>query len=285
MPAFERFIAIDWSGARAWPSYRHKLQLAVADCGDGPPRLVAPARGWTRQGLLDHLLALLADGVPTLVGFDFSFAPPFDPDHGYLPGSATPQGARAFWAFVDSHCVDPDLGAASFLEQAFRPHFYLGRADGPKAPYMRLRACERAFNAAGGGKPSSVFDAIGAAQVAKGSFSGMRLLHRLGAVHPVWPFDPLEAGRSTVVEIYCRAFIRHAGARGLKLRTLDGLNIALAAFGSQPLPALDGLTDDKTDALVSAAGLRALAGQEALWRPAGLTPAIACTEGWTFAVP
>src|SRR3546814_3948991 len=45
---------------------------------------------------------------------------------------------------------------------------------------MHFRQCKLAFNAKGGGKASTVYDAIGAAQVAKASFAGMRLLHHLG---------------------------------------------------------------------------------------------------------
>src|SRR3546814_3239336 len=77
-------------------------------------------------------------------------------------------------------CADDDLGAASFLEEHHRRHFYFGAADGKKADFMHFRQCELAFNAKGGGKASTVYDAIGAAQVAKASFAGMRLLHHLG---------------------------------------------------------------------------------------------------------
>src|SRR3546814_10759719 len=81
---------------------------------------------------------------------------------------------------------------------------------------MHCRQCELAFNAKGGGKASTVYDAIGAAQVAKASFAGMRLLHHLGDALAVWPFDGGPPGQSMLVEIYCRAFIRMGGARGLR---------------------------------------------------------------------
>lgn len=281
--SFTRFIAIDWTGARG---RRHK-GIAVASCeaGAAAPVLVTPPEGlWSRTSVRDLLLDIAARGERALIGFDFSFAPPFVDTGAYLPGEATPAEARAFWAFVETHCGDEDLGAASFLEQAFRRHFYFGKADGVKARYMRLRACEQAFNAAGGGKPSSVFDAIGAAQVAKASFSGMRLLHQVQDRLPVWPFDPAPATGPLVVEIYGRAFIRHAGLRGLKVRDAATLDAALAALGSAPAT-LDGpLTDHATDALITAAGMRALAGQAAYWAPAGLEPGVARTEGWTFGV-
>nr|ART36143.1 B299 [uncultured bacterium] len=277
---FTRFAAIDWSGAKG---SRHKgIAVAVADAGDAPPRLVRPGHVWSRTEVLDWLAAL-ADGPPTLAGMDFSFAPPFVARGAYLPGDTAPTDARAFWAFVDAACDDEDLGAASFLERSYRRHFYFGKADGTKADYMHLRACEAAFNASGGGKPSTVFDAIGAAQVAKGSFAGMRLLHHLGERLPVWPFDPVGAG-SLLVEIYCRAFIRLAGGRGLKLRSLADLNAALARLGSRPVETDRWLNDNETDVLVTAVGLRTIADDPAAWAPAGLDAAVARTEGWTFGV-
>ncbi|MEM7570269.1 MAG: hypothetical protein AAF337_10780, partial [Pseudomonadota bacterium] len=166
----------------------------------------------------------------------------------------------------------------------YRRHFYLGKADGTKADFMRWRMCERAFNAAGGGKAACVFDAIGAAQVSKASFAGMRVLHRLRQHTAIWPFMTLHADRPTVVEIYCRAYIRHAGLRGLKIRDLDGLNQALRGFDCDAFGGSAELSDDQTDVLITAAGLRRLANQTEPWTPAGLTPEVARHEGWTFGV-
>ena len=168
--------------------------------------------------------------------------------------------------------------------RAHRRHFYFGAADGTKRDFLHHRACEKAFNAKGGGKASSAYDAIGAAQVAKASFAGMRLLHRLGGRVPVWPMDAPRAAGSLVVEIYTRAFIRLAGLSGRKVRTRDQLVQALVALGSQPGDARGWLSDHETDALIAAAGLRAIAGDELYWNPSGLTAEIARTEGWTFGI-
>ena len=145
-------------------------------------------------------------------------------------------------------------------------------------------ACERRYNATGGRKPSSVFDAIGAAQVAKASFAGMRLLHRLRQHVTVWPFQPHIPGCSAVVEIYCQAFLRQAGLSGRKIRDFSALNHALSALGSRPVAEQAALSDDMTDALTAAAALRACAGEESFWAPPLLSDAIARTEGWTFGV-
>ena len=92
---------------------------------------------------------------------------------------------------------------------------------------MRFRQCDARLNAQGGRKTASAYDAIGAAQVAKASFSGMRLLHRLDGKVAIWPMDPLPEGGSAVVEIYTRIYLRRAGMSGAKLRSRAELNRAL----------------------------------------------------------
>ena len=87
-----------------------------------------------------------------------------------------------------------------------------------------------------------------------------------------------------MVEIYTRIYLRKAGLAGTKLRSRTALNHALKALGSAPARLRFEPNDHQTDAMVTAAGMRAIAGDEGYWRPVGLTPAIARTEGWTFGV-
>jgi hypothetical protein len=226
-----------------------------------------------------------ATEAPTLYGFDFSFAPPIAERGEYLPGEpGVPKTAREFWNYVDARCDDEDLGAASFLEQVHRRHFYFGSADGVKADFVRFRQCDASLNAQGGRKTASAYDAIGAAQVAKASFSGMRLLHRLDGKVALWPMDPLPEEGSAVVEIYTRIYLRRAGLPGTKLRSRTQLNGALKALGSAPARLRFEPDDHQTDALVTAAGMRALAADPRAFAPQGLTPELARTEGWTFGV-
>ena len=223
---------------------------------------------------------------PTLFGFDFSFAPPIVERGEYLLGEpGVPKTAREFWAYVDAKCDDEDLGAASFLERAHRRHFYFGIADGVKADFMHFRQCDARLNAQGGRKTASAYDAIGAAQVAKASFSGMRLLHRIDGKVAIFPMDPLPSQGSAVCEIYTRIYLRRAGMSGTKLRTREALIEALKGLGSKPVRLRFEPNDHQTDALVTAAGMRALAREERqAFAPAGLTEEIARTEGWTFGV-
>ena len=280
--SFSSFIAIDWSGAKG---RRHK-GIAIAEARkDGPPRLVRPGHVWSRSEVLDWLLERAAR-EPTLFGFDFSFAPPFVARGAYLPGETdVPQTAREFWAYVERLSDDEDLGAASFLEQTHRRHFYFGIADGVKSDFVRFRQCDARLNASGGRKTASAYDAIGAAQVAKASFSGMRLLHRLAGKVAIWPMDPLPEAGSAVVEIYTRIYLRKAGMSGRKLRSRAELTQALNGLGSPPARLRFEPNDHQTDALVTAAGMRLLAQVEPrAFNPQGLTPELARTEGWTFGV-
>lgn len=275
-------MAIDWSGAKGT---RHK-GIAIAEArGDAAPRLVRPGHVWSREEVLAWLLQRAAR-EPTLFGFDFSFAPPLIERGEYLPGEPdVPKTAREFWAYVDRVSNDEDLGATSFLEIAHRKHFYFGIADGVKASFMHFRQCDQQLNRQGGRKTASAFDAIGAAQVAKASFSGMRLLHRLNGRVAIWPMDPLSERDSAVVEIYTRIYLRRAGLPGTKLRNRADLNRALKGLGSPPARLRFEPNDHQTDALVTAAGMRALAQEEPrALEPEGLTPDIAQAEGWTFGV-
>lgn len=282
MPHFTSFVAIDWSGAKG---RRHK-GIAIAEAKtSGPPRLVRAGHAWSREEVSDWLVERAAR-EPTLFGFDFSFAPPIIERGEYLPDEKNvPKTAREFWAYVDRLSDDEDLGAASFLEQVHRRHFYFGIADGTKARFMHFRQCDQQLNRQGGRKTASAYDAIGAAQVAKASFSGMRLLHRIDGKVAIWPMDSLPERGSAVVEIYTRIYLRRAGLKGTKLRTRAELNEALMGLGSQPSRLRFEPNDHQTDALVTAAGMRALAQTEPrAFDPSGLTLQIAKSEGWTFGV-
>jgi hypothetical protein len=69
-----------------------------------------------------------------------------------------------------------------------------------------------------------------------------------------------------------------------KIRDGAALDTALAALGSPSAGLAGPVSDHASDALLSAAWLRAIAADAAPWSPAPLTPAIARTEGWTFGI-
>ena len=281
MRRFSRFACADWSGAKG--SRHPGIALAVCEAGDAAPRLVTPPdRAWSRQAVADWLLA---QGGDLLIGFDFSFAPPLVERGSYLPGEDLPSSAKEFWAYVDNVCDDADLGAASFLELHHRRHFYFGAADGTKADYLFWRQCE-ILNKNSSGKTSTVYDAIGASQVAKASFAGMRFLNHVRDHVAIWPFDAVPSIGTVVVEIYTTIAARAAGvAKGRsKVRDSEGLDVALRNLGSQPHDRLERYTDHATDALITAAWLRNVAQNPQNWTPESLNNKIAATEGWTFGV-
>ena len=221
---------------------------------------------------LDWLGGLSGDVLVGMdAGFGFAAVPPF-----MAP-------ARALWAEVEAVCAgEADLGAHGFIAHR-REAFWLGAADGPRALRAHLRVTEQVYKATGLGVPTSNFVLLGASQVGKATLTTMRLLHRLG--WPVWPFDPAPDRGPLILEIYAQAFARLAGFRG-KLRDIDNLNLALARHGSGPMPARFPAVfpDHVGDAIVTAAGLRAIAHQPQWWQPAALTPDVALMEGWTFGV-
>ncbi|MEE4205429.1 MAG: hypothetical protein V2I39_04010 [Erythrobacter sp.] len=291
MRPFDHFLAIDWSGAAG--ERQAGIALALAHADGGPPVLVQPPhpRGWSRTEVLALLLDLPGE---TLVGMDLGISLPHADCGDFFPGwEGSPATARALWALIDSLAsADEHLAAGSFVDHPevapfFRRHGGREgarfRADGAAHGRGRLRVTEHA-QAAMGLKPYSNFNLVGAAQVGKSSLTGMRLLHRLGGRVPVWPIEPLPSRGSVVCEIYTSLAAIEAGrtASRAKMRSFEDLNDALSALGSPALPDEGPLDDHSCDAALTAAWLRAVHRDDARWRPGGLTPAIAKTEGWTF---
>ncbi len=268
---FSSYVGIDWSGAIG--SRHRSIQIAVCSAGGAAPRLILPAGGvWSRLAVLHWLKKRDGD---TLVGMDAGFG------LAAVPPFLGP--ARQLWAEIDAIAAgDPDLGGHSFIAHA-RGSFWLGSADGPRHLRAHLRVTEQVYAASRLGTPTSNFVLLGASQVGKATLSAMRLLNRLD--WPVWPFDDLPDDGPLILEIYAQAFARMAGFRG-KLRDRASLDAALLALGSAALPAdfAERFPDHVGDAIITAAGLRAIAADPRWWAPAAMTPAIASTEGWTFGV-
>jgi len=288
---FRHFLAIDWSGARG---ERHKgIALAIAADEGGPPVLVAPPKGGFSR---EEVLAILRDDLPqdTLVGMDLGISLPFVDAGTYFPGWAdSPQDAKDLWALIDDICAnDPHLEATSLVahpeaSRHFRhskehvgDRFHLSDAPTREGRFRKAEHAQRAQ----GVRPVSNFNLVGAAQVGKSSLTGMRMLNRLQSCLPVWPVDPLPVSGSILVEIYTSLAALHAGrsAAKSKLRSYEDLNLALAALASPPVEGSGPIDDHSSDALVTAAWLRVVAHDPAMWAPPNLTRAIARTEGWTF---
>lgn len=285
---FARHAAFDWSGA----AVARPPGLVAAEVGaDGIARRFGPAHGWSRGDVAAWLADAARAGADLLVGLDISMGLPFADAGAFFPGwDASPDDAPALWAMVDRIAADErHLGANRFVadDQAaryFRQRGRLGDRYGPASG--RLRVVERASREQGLANPYSTLNLVGAAQVGKASLTGMRVLHALRGVVPVWPFDPVPATGPLVVEIYAAIAAVHAGARRGRTKVRDRAQLAamIAPWDARLADPRGPLSDDEGDALLTAAWLRAVAGDPALWRPGGLTPALARTEGWTFGV-
>ena len=292
MDRFDRFVAIDWSGAKG---KRHKsISLAVADGSGGPPVIVEQNKGWARE----EVLAILLD-LPdrTLVGMDLGIGLPFADCGAFFPGwSNSPPNAKALWALIDEICADdPNLEATSFVKHSVASCYYRHSAEDcgeqfhlVDAPTRegRFRVTEQAQREQGV-RPVSNFNLVGAAQVGKSSLTGMRMLNRLRGKVGVWPIDPLPDSVPVLVEMYTSIAAMGGGARKgrTKLRSYEALNEALAILGSPPVRGEGPLDDHSSDALVTAAWLRKVGNDPRYWHPERLTDEIARTEGWTFGVP
>lgn len=289
MRSFSHFLAIDWSGAKG--PVQKGIALALTHAEGGPPVLVEPGRGWSRE----DVLALLREDLPedTLVGLDLGIALPFADCGAFFPGSShSPSDAPELWALIDDVCSgNANLGAQAFVDHPeFRPYFRDGietgphfGCDGAAHGRGRFRVTEQA-QASMGCKPYSNFNLVGAAQVGKSSLTGMRMLHHLRGRLPVWPVDPLTEKGSAVVEIYTSLAALEAGrsASRAKMRSHEELDDALASLGSASIAASGPIDDHSSDALLTAAWLRKVHKDRSRWHPAGLSAGLARTEGWTF---
>lgn len=284
---FDRFAAIDWSGAAG--SRQKGIAVATCRAGTTAPVLERPGHVWSRTEVLDWMLGLKGDW---LVGLDLSPSLAFADAGAFFPGwDRSPADVRGLWALVEEISAgEPNLGANSFVDHPeasrhFRRHG--GRCGDLFPPGAgRFREVEDTSRDQGLCNPYSNFNLVGAAQVGKSSLTGMRLFHRIDGKLPVWPYDPLPERGPVVVEIYTSIAATAAGLpRGrTKIREGATLDRSLAALGSAPHRPLARYDDHATDAILAAAWLRAVAHDSALWHPERLTPELAHTEGWTFGV-
>lgn len=282
-PAFDAFLGIDWSGAKG--RRLHGLRVARCTPGRGSPVLLdgpRPGGLWRRGDVLALIEAAAAGADRVLAGFDFAFAYAHDDAGAYFPGATdAPADVWRLWETVERLAGDgADLYAGAVYAPASPLHGHYLSPHGTGTLYThRRRATEIAC--AAHTAPHPVFKCIGAANVGTGSLAGMRLLHRLAGRVAVWPFA--EPGAVTVVEIFPRLYFKRAKADPRAWRDAGVVNAALAAYGSEPYagPPLD--IEDKADAVISAAALRGLASDPAVWS-APAAAAAARREGWIFGV-
>ena len=251
-----------------------------------------PGHIWSRAEMLDWLEGVATSGIDMLIGFDFSAAFAFADREAYFPEwPESPADLPSLWALVEHlTAADPHYEVGGFLAHPqARRHFRHGRGDVGdlfEAGAGRLRVVEQHQRATRQAASVSNFNLVGAAQVGKASLAGMRLLHRLGGRMPLWPLDPVPRAGPLLVEIYTGLAARAARVPAGRSKIRDGavLDAALAELGSPPVRHIGPIGDHASDALLTAAWLRAIAHDPARWAPAPLTDTLARTEGWTFGI-
>lgn len=204
MPAFSRYIGIDYSGAETPNSSLKGLRVYLA-LGDSPAAEVhppaSPRKYWTRRGIAEWLAERMAEDVPTLVGIDHGFSFPLR----YFEVHHLPPDWSSFLDDFQQHWpTDADHTYVDFIRDGL-----CGDGEARMGNPRWRRLCEERC------KAKSVFHFDVQGSVAKSTHAGIPWLRylrkQLSARVHFWPFDgwDIPAGRSAVAEVY-PALWKHA---------------------------------------------------------------------------
>jgi hypothetical protein len=260
IPAFTRYIGIDYSGAQVPTASLPGLRIYLGE-GEGTPVEVppppSPRKYWTRKGIAEWLVERLAEDVPTLVGIDHGFSFPLRYFEAYrlaLDWPAFLDDFQRHWPTDDDHTY------VDFVRDGLCGNG-AARAGNPRWRRLVEERCRRA-------KSVFHFDVTGS--VAKSTHAGLPWLRfiraRLGTKVHFWPFEgwDIPPRRSVIAEVYPTLWRRTIN-RGDR-------------------------TPDQHDAYCVAVGLSAAdrGGALATWWKPDLAPAeraVAQIEGWILGVP
>jgi len=196
LPAFDRYIGIDYSGAETPKSSLKGLRVYMAD-RNGPPAEVrpppSPRKYWTRGEIADWLVERLSEKQPTLVGIDHGFSFPlryFDKYHLPHDWPAFLDDFQRYWPTDDQYTY------VDFVRDGLRDN---GAARSGNPRWRRVTE-ERT-----GAKSVFHFNVPGS--VAKSTHAGLSWLRYIRLHVPTvhfWPFDGWDVppGRSVVAEFY-----------------------------------------------------------------------------------
>ena len=197
MPAFDRYVGIDYSGAETPTSSLKGLRGYIADRVSAPVEVQpppSPRKYWTRRGIAEWLVERLSESPPTIVGIDHAFSFPLR----YFEVHHLPASWPAFLDDFQQHWpTDDDNTYVDFIRHGTHGN---GAARSGNARWRRLTE-ERA-----GAKSVFHFDVPGS--VAKSTHAGLPwlryILQHVGNRAHFWPFDGWEipAGRSVIAEVY-----------------------------------------------------------------------------------
>lgn len=242
-PSFDRYIGIDYSGAKTPTSSLPGLRIYRAGRNSEPMEVLPPPSArkyWTRRGVAEWLAAELRSQERAVVGIDHGFSFPlryFETHDLTLDWPAFLDDFQRHWP------TDGDHVYVDFVRDGAVGH----GAKRTGNPRWRRLTEERA------GSAKSVFHFDVQGSVAKSTHSGLPWLrylrHWAGDRVHFWPFDGwvVPVGRSAVVEVYpslwSRSFPREdrtgdqhdafSVAAWLRQADADG---SLAEFLNPPLP-------------------------------------------------
>ncbi len=191
---FDRYIGIDYSGAKAPVSRLNALQVYAAAPDRDPVRVAVPStagRHWSRKELAQWCIRELTGDSRCIMGIDhgFSFPVTYLQRHGIKTWPQFLQHFHGIWP------TDRDHMYVDFIRERDPPG---GSAD-------EFRLCERWTSSA-----KSVFQFDMQGSVAKSTHAGIAWLYRMRQ-HPgllkkvhFWPFDGFEIpeDKSVVAEVY-----------------------------------------------------------------------------------
>lgn len=216
---FERYIGIDYSGAKAPVSRLRSLQVYAATPADGPLQIAVPsaaAHNWCRKDLAAWCIRELMSDVRCIMGIDHGFSFPLS----YMQRHEI----KSWPQFLDHFAA---------LWPTDRDHMYVDfvrENDPPSGTSNELRVCERWTAAA-----KSVFQFDMQGSVAKSTHAGLVWLRRmrqhpglLARVH-FWPFDGFDIpeDKSVVVEAYPSLMRRRYPAEDRSADEQDAYAVAM----------------------------------------------------------
>lgn len=292
MKNFDRYIGIDWSGAKG--VYTPSIAVAEIARHDKNLHLIKNDKHkyWSRQDVFDWICTQAQSAQRALIGIDCNF--------GYCHAVGVQQFGtnydyRDLWEAVNDASDEDNFYAGGFWShENFTPYFWMNGKQPEWFNTARLqRQTEKVCIENGYGRPESPFKLFSAKQVGKGGMAGMRmalaLKKKCGDAIAFWPFekDIINSAPIVITEIFPRQFLRRFTFGHTKIRTVDQLKQVIKPYAG--FDDTQTITDHDTDALISALGLKYLCGEgqtvpENVSNPPTMQTHHARCEGWIFGV-